>query len=215
LTSLNRVPPPKSAVKKAWTNASLSGSGSAHVQTRIPFRRRSASPQAGAFSLKQQRCPRCDCAGFLNRHSFLYGNDPSNSSGQSLRGQRVFCSNRGNRGGCGHTFSIFLADTLPRHTVTATLLGRLLIALLAGASLRSAAHSLGLPFALETLYHLRRRLRRRIDAWRTLLCRRQPPPDSSQSDPLLQTVEHLQSLFPGATALLIEFQLVFQQPFPG
>jgi hypothetical protein len=141
------------------------------------------SVEPTAFSLKQQRCQRCDRVGFLNRHSFLYGNDPSDPSGQSLRGQRVFCSDRGHRAGCGHTFSIFLADTLPRHTVTATLLGRLLIALLAGASLKSTADSLGLPLALETLYHLRQRLRRRLDALRSRLCERQSPPDSSQSDP--------------------------------
>lgn len=132
-----------------------------------------------------------------------------------MRGQRVYCSNRGHRAGCGHTFSVFLSDTLPRHTVTATLLGRLLIALLAGVSLKGAAHCLGLPLPLETLYHLRQRLRRRLDALRTLLCERHHPPDSCQSDPLLQTVEHLQTLFPGTTALLSAFQLAFQQPFLG
>jgi hypothetical protein len=33
----------------------------------------------------------------------------------------VDCSNRGLRGGCGRTFAFFLADILPRHTLTAAL----------------------------------------------------------------------------------------------
>ena len=74
-----------------------------------------------------------------------------------LRGQRVFCSNRGRRGGCGRTFSLFLAEVLPRHTFPASLLWQLLVRLLAGASLQAAAESLRLPFALETVYRLRRK----------------------------------------------------------
>jgi len=90
----------------------------------------------------------------LNRHSFLYGNDPAKPDGQQLRGQRVYCSSRGQRGGCGQTFSIFLADVLPRHSVTATWLWKLLLKLLAGASLKAAVQLGALPFALETLYDL-------------------------------------------------------------
>ena len=72
----------------------------------------------------------------LNRHSFLYGNDPADTGGEQLRGQRVYCSSRGQRGGCGQTFSIFLADVLPRHSVTATWLWKLFRQLLGGASLK-------------------------------------------------------------------------------
>ena len=64
----------------------------------------------------------------------------------------MFCSNRGQRGGCGGTFSIFLAEVLPRHTVRATLLWKLLSQLLTEAGIKAAAETLRLPFALETLY---------------------------------------------------------------
>jgi hypothetical protein len=33
-----------------------------------------------------------------------------------VRGQRAFCSDRGQRGGCGRTVSLFLAVMLPRHS---------------------------------------------------------------------------------------------------
>lgn len=151
----------------------------------------------------------------MNRHSFLYGNDPAKPDGQKLRGQRVYCSNRGQRGGCGQTFSIFLAEVLPRHSVTATWLWKLLLKWLAGVSLSAAVQSLTLPFALETLYDLRRRLRLRLDVLRPLLCRQQKPPLSSDADPLLHTVRHLEALFPKAACPLQEFQLLLSCPLLG
>jgi hypothetical protein len=151
----------------------------------------------------------------LNRHSKLYGNDPAVINAQALRGQRVFCSNRGQRGGCGRTFSVFLAEVLPRHGVTASWLWQLLQRLLSGSSTQSAAEALGVPFSVEALYHLLQRLRKRLPDVRCLLCRQVPAPDSSQSDPLLQTVEHLQRAFTRAACALSAFQLGFQQPLMG
>src|SRR5205814_10572874 len=118
------------------------------------------------FCLKQQRCPRCGQNETLNRHSRLLGNDPAKTQGQSARGQRVFCSNRGRRGGCGGSFSIFLAEVLPRHTVRAMLLWKLLSQLLTEAGIKAVSETLRLPFALEILYNLLHRLRRRLDALR-------------------------------------------------
>jgi hypothetical protein len=105
----------------------------------------------------------------LNRHSRSVGNDPLRASGQSFRGQRVFCSNRGRRGGCGRTFSLVLADILPRHTMTASLLWRWLVEVMAGLSFKAAAEKLRLPFALETVYRLRRGLRQCLASVRTRL----------------------------------------------
>jgi len=83
----------------------------------------------------------------LNRHSFLQGNDPAATDGRLRRGQRVFCSNRGQRGGFGRTFSIYFAAILPRHTVSATMLWKLLGRLLAGVSTKSAAQSYACPLS--------------------------------------------------------------------
>jgi hypothetical protein len=163
--------------------------------------------------LKQQRCPRCGKFETLNRHSRSVGNDPLRASGQSFRGQRVFCSNRGRRGGCGRTFSLMLADVLPRHTLTASLVWRWLVEVLAGLSLKAAAEKLRLPFALETVYRLRRGLQRCLDLVRTRLCREQSPPASGQVDPLLQTVEHLRRVFSDSECPPAAFQLHFQRPF--
>lgn len=151
----------------------------------------------------------------MNRHSVLRGNDPDQPGGQRLRGQRVFCSNRGQRGGCGRTFSLMLADVLPRHTFTASRVWSWLVELLAGLSVKAAAEKLRLPFALESVYRLGRKLRQQLAHWRTRLCREQPPPASGWSDPLLQTVEHFQRVFAGEVCPPSAFQLRFQQSFVG
>jgi hypothetical protein len=145
----------------------------------------------------------------------LRGNDPAQVNGQTVRGQRVFCSNRGRRGGCGKTFSLVLAEVLPRHTFTASLLWQWLIELLAGRSLKAAVEKLRLPFALETVYRLRRRLRGHLHALRTRLCREQKPAASSHADPLLQTVKHLQAVFAHSVCPPADFQRHFQCPFLG
>lgn len=79
----------------------------------------------------------------LNRHSKLYGNDPAVANGQALRGQRIFCSNRGQRGGCGRTFPVFLAEVLPRHSVTSAWLWQLLLRLWKGGSTKAAVGASG------------------------------------------------------------------------
>ena len=185
------------------------------VSFAVSFCARRPGVERAVFSLKQSPCPHCGCVGTLNRHSRLRGNDPHTADGQTERGQRVFCSNRGQRGGCGRTFSCFLAEVLPRHTITAPLVWRWLMQLLAGLSLKAAVEKLRLPFALETLGRLRHRWRRGLDQVRTRLCREQSPPASNHPDPGLQTVEHLRRVFAAGVCPPADFQLHFQHPLMG
>jgi hypothetical protein len=101
---------------------------------------------------------------------------------------------------------------LPRHTVSGPQLWPLLERLLAGGSIKGAVEALRLPFALESLYHLLHRLKGRLPQMRSLLCREQKAPASSQTDPLLQTVEHLRKVFPRGACPASDFQLHFQRP---
>jgi hypothetical protein len=145
----------------------------------------------------------------------LRGNDPALTNGSLVRGQRVFCSNRGQRDGCGKTFPLFFASVLPRHTFTAALLWALLCKVLGGATITLAAETLRLPFSPEAVYGIVRRLRLRLGALRSLLCRERPAPASSQTDPLRQTLEHLQRIFPQHTGALAAYQHHFQQALLG
>ena len=214
-TFLNRVPPPDSAVQKKARRLRLTLGSNGDVPSAFSFCARRPGVDGAAFSLKQSPCPHCGCLGSLNRHSRALGNDPKATDGETFRGQRVYCSNRGLRGGCGRTFFLVLADILPRHTLTASLVWPWLVKLLAGLSLKAAAEKLRLPFALETGYRLRRSLRHGLEQIRTRLCREQSPPASAHADPLLQTVEHLRRVFSGGGCPPADFQLHFQHPFLG
>ena len=194
----------------------ISGSGSNRdVPSAISFCARRPGVKRTAFLLKQSPCPHCGCLGSLNRHSRAVGNDPKAADGERFRGQRVYCSSRGQRGGCGRTFAFLLADILPRHTLTASLVWPWLVQVLAGLSLNAAAEKLRLPFTLETIYRLGRRLHQRLDALRTRLYREQSPVASPHADPLRQTVEHLQAVLAGSPCPPADFQLRFQLPFLG
>ena len=208
------IPRKRVAPSKKARPAALVGAAKSNVKCALSFRGQPQRTDRLPFSLKQLRCPECGAAETLNCHSKLYGNDPSASDGkaQGQRGQRVWCCNRGQRGGCGRSFSIFLADVLPRHTVTGPGLWRLLVRLLAGGSIKAAVEALAPPFALETLYHLLHRLRGRLAAVRSALCQRRQAPASSQIDPLLQTVEHLRRLFAKSDCPCADYQLHFQRP---
>jgi len=111
--------------------------------------------------------------------------------------------------------ALYFARVLPRHSVTAPLLARLLAGLLTGAALKATAEALHTLFAVETFYRLRQRLRRRLDRMRVCLYREQTAPASTQSDPLLQSVEHLQRLFPEEPDAVAAFQEHFQCPLLG
>lgn len=108
-----------------------------------------------------------------------------------------------------------LAGVLPRHSFTAGRVWAWLVELLAGLSVKAAAEKARLPFALETVYRLRRKMHRRLDALRSRLCREQPPPESRRTEPLLQTLEHLRAVFATAECPPAAFQLRFQRPFLG
>lgn len=161
------------------------------------------------------KCPFCGRSGCLNRHSLMRGNNPDANTGSIIRGQRVFCSNRGRRGGCGRSFPVMFDWTLSGHTFTAPALWRSVLQRLGGLSLRAAWHSVKSPLALDSFYHLLQRLRRRQTLLRTVLSSIIVPPVSKHSDPLLQTFEHLAAAFPDDPCPIRAFHRHFRFPLTG
>ena len=164
------------------------------------------------LGLKSRRCPFCECWGTLNRHSRVRGNDPNAVQGSIVRGQRVFCSDRGRRGGCGRTFPILYAQVLPRHTFTARLLWKALGNWLRGSSLKASWEAIRSHLALDTFYHIVQRLRRRLTELRTALHNEAAPPVSKASDSLRQTFVHMSGVFNSDFCPLESFQFRFQRP---
>lgn len=164
---------------------------------------------------KSTACPFCERVGTLNRHSRLYGNEPEKKEGRIVRGQRVWCCNRGQRGGCGRTFPVLFAWVLPRHSFTAPLVWQTVLRWLGGLSLGASWEPGKTPLLLVSFYHLIQRLRGRLAVLRTALSAIRRPPASRRSDPLLQTFEHLRLAFPKASCPIAAFQQRVQKPWTG
>jgi hypothetical protein len=181
----------------------------------IRFVRNEQELEQALESLKQTSCPHCRKTGTLNRHDTVNGNDPAEVNKQTQRGRRAWCSNRGQRGGCGRTVLIVFVGILPRHSFPAALLEALLTGLCDGRSISQIWRSKPFAFPIDSVYHILQRLRRRLDALRTALCTRCAPPASRHADPLRQAAEHLRCAFPSTASAVEAFQYAFQAPIMG
>ena len=159
---------------------------------------------------KQRSCPHCNATGALNGHGPLRGYDALGNSGR-VRGHRLFCSNRGNRPGCGRTVSIWLGHFAPGFSVRTGVLFRLLMAVLQGTSTRgSFAEAEPHGLSERSGYRLFSRLQEAQSRLRTRLSERRPPPPCSSAEPLSQLVSHFGSVFGRHEDLFQEFQCAFQ-----
>ena len=84
-----------------------------------------------------------------------------------------------------------------------------------GMAVKTAWENIRSCFSLEAAYRLVRRTRARLAFLRPLLSRTLMPPPSTQSDPLLQTLEQLQLIFGAEHDLAAAFQTRFQRPLLG
>jgi len=156
---------------------------------------------------KTWTCPRCAGSGTLNRHGRLRGWGEGAAGKQTQRGQRFYCSKRGRRHGCGHTFSLKLCTVLAHASVRSAELWRFYRAKLWGQSVLSAWASLRSRFSLEAAYGWWRRWQRGQCALRTHLCRGRDPPETSLA-------EGIQAAF-GPVDPIACFQHQAQRPWPG
>ncbi len=158
--------------------------------------------QSFRLTLKRIACPHCRGVGALIRHGFLRGY--GEGSRRIQRGWRIFCSNRQLRRGCGHTHALLLADYLYRRSVTAGTLTGFLKNLLSGLSLHAAWPMC--PQGVECGLRLWRTWKCSQTRLRSLLCPVAPVPASLQTNPLLQTLEHLLGLFPSVQDFHLRLQ---------
>lgn len=131
------------------------------------------------------------------------------------RARRLYCSPRGRHRGCGRTFSVMPASLLPRRATTAALFFALLCALVSGQSLARARESVLPDFSLSTARRLHSAALRAQSAVRArlLATEPEPPPDTSDTSPLAQTLQHLKRQFPPPACPVAAFQLRHQNPY--
>jgi hypothetical protein len=143
------------------------------------------------FGLKLTPCPRCRQTGALIGHGYLRGY-AERSGEEVVRGRRAFCSNRGQRPGCGRTFSVLLSTVLAGFVVRTLTLFCFARAVLSGLTRRAAwlREAGGAP-SLSSGYRLWRRLSEAQATLRARLCRVTSPPDSAAREPLAQLLQHV------------------------
>jgi len=161
------------------------------------FYRNDQEWNAIAQQLKLTPCPHCRVVGTLNRHGSSYGYDESNHR-PTVRARRVFCSNRNARPGCGHTFSVWLADKIRRLSLTTAALGAFLQSAVA-SGIRAALRAADGPLSERTWWRVWKRFQRGQSTIRTALSSRCPPPElPAEHRPAAHALAHLQAAFPDA-----------------
>jgi hypothetical protein len=135
-----------------------------------------------------------------------------------LRGQRLWCAPTADG---ARELSLAAPSRFPSRyfcpatTFTASLLWQWLVQWLASASLKAAGKAAVAFCAGNGVSAAAHKLRQRLDCLRSLVWREQEPPQSAQSDPLLQTAEHLRAVFACSACPPAAFQLHFQRPLLG
>jgi len=161
--------------------------------------------------LKLLDCPQCGQCACLIRNGLLYGNDPKGQGCTQIeRGQRIRCSNRGQRPGCGHSFAIRKASVIPNRSLDSIALSKLLSAILSCTGCVHQAWQQGARlFSLSTAYRTWRQIKLYQTQLRHRLCQATGPPKSCSPEPRLQLIEHLHKAFE-TTNPIQAFQQHFQ-----
>lgn len=166
------------------------------------------------FHLKQTPCPDCKLVGALILHGYLSGYDEKVYGKRTVRGHRIFCSNRGRRRGCGKTFSVVRENILKNFNISAESFWYFLRNIARGMSKIQAFRSLKLSFSDSTAYRLLRRFSYSQSRLRTFLFRLSKPPRLSKAANLIiQTFLHLRYTFPKSPCPISAFQQHFQVSF--
>ena len=210
------VPRPYPAPLRCWYNH--------HFQRGSPvaecprFYRSTEECQTIVDQLKMTACPYCKFVGTLNRHGFLYGFDETSPKQKTVRAQRIYCSNRHARHGCGRTFSVWRADKIRRLSLTTCAL--LLFLQLAVTGTIVAASRAFHWLSERTWQRIWRRFDLAQSQIRTALYERGPPPTSPprmpcqpRRLPAAQVLNHLQTVCPDAQCPITAFQHSLQTFF--
>lgn len=165
--------------------------------------------------LKVTACPHCQAMGRLVRHGFLRGYDESSPREKTVRAQRIFCSNRNNRQGCGRTFSVWLADRIRRLSLSAGRLWMFLQAVVADG-ISAAIRRVDCHLSDRQMQRLWKRFDLGQSLIRTALWQQGPPPEppaKSAQTPAAEVLAHLEAAFPDADCPIAAFQLTMRTFF--
>jgi len=177
------------------------------------FYRSEAEWDAMRERLKQTPCPHCKVVGTLIRHGSLRGYHESSSRQKTVRAQRLFCSNRNARRGCGRTVSVWRADKIRRLSLTTRSLWRFLNRAVAG-TIVAAIQAAKCQLSARTMQRVWKRFDLGQSRIRTALSGHNAPPELPASElpakpsrrPAAHVLAHLRAAFPNADCPIAAFQ---------
>ena len=170
-------------------------------------------------NLKIAPCPHCKMAGTLNRHGFVRGFQQGDVKNTTIRARRVFCGNRNRAGGCGRTFSVWIADKVKRLYLRTDQLWRFLQGAVGTNNKLQAFRELDCHMGESAPYRIWRRFRKAQTAIRIALAAVCSSPKSTPQDdspatndqPAKATLDHLAEAFAGHDLNPVAaFQVTFQ-----
>ena len=151
--------------------------------------------EAFLVKLKLTACPHCKRTGSLIRHGFLHGYEEKNHHQKTVRAHRVFCSNRNRQVGCGHTFSVWLANKIRRLLLSADSLWAFLKQAVTSGNKLQAFRDLKSGLSDSTPYRIWKRFQAAQSAIRTALQPLCEPPQIPSPQPAALTVAHLEAAY--------------------
>lgn len=161
-------------------------------------------------------CPYCGRADQFVSHGFVYHKQECASP--CSVGKRLVCSNRFGHSGCGRTVRLYLAESLPRLQVSATLMSLFILALLNGYSVQQAFFRVSGCEEPRQAWRWLRRLYAQLPCWRTrlsptLLASPAPvvAPRSKRRHLVVQTLRSMLEV--SSTQACARFQLRWQSAF--
>ncbi len=161
--------------------------------------------------LKSFPCPACKYPGNLIWNGLRYGGPEKSNFNPAVRGYRVFCSNRYNNKGCGHSYTVYLSCFLHGLIFRAQTLWLFLKTVLQNISLQLIPIKKKLPFSPSTAFRLWKRFLLNLSHIRSFLIKITSPPASREIRPEMQTIAHIQTAFPNSVCPITDFQSHFQE----
>lgn len=153
-------------------------------------------------------CPHCRTMGNLILHGFL------KTKNGDIRGRRIFCSNRGKRKGCGHTYSHLKAETLAGRCITAMQFWTFLWHFVESNNKKESLTQSGFDGCESTVYQFFRLFKQNQSHIRQYLLKSRAPPDCPEyTDPVIKTIKHLKAFSTGEISPIAQFQVQFQVSF--
>lgn len=164
--------------------------------------------------LKITACPFCKMRGCLILNGRIYAYTEDSNTDTEKRGHRVLCNNRKLRQGCGRTFSVIISKLIRHLMINATTIWMFLLYIKEGLPIIGSFRKTGTSMSETTAYRMFNKFKNAQPRIRTLLTGIKDPPSLKHcNDPVIQTIGHLQSVFPQSPCPVSEFQRCFQTTF--